>query len=361
MNKAMFKLLRRMSNCGRPIEESRIKEEVLRNCKRERQGLCTEEIVEKGLNIYEKQGIKVTSLINHAINQGFISIHSDNGNSRNCMITSEGIEFLMNAYTNNFSNDFRRFENKLEEKIKDLGELPLSPMYVASLYWNGKSFKYISEDYFQMSNYNKTILDYHNYLLQLSGVESLEGKKLFHFHPKLFLPLEWMDEEISLEIEGINTPENMILLKPYPNKRYVVAGLKNGREKTSAGFYPIITDPQSFPKTVDINLTWSVGGKLKVIHHLYIDFETKDYKGDFYSSQQHVSRDSNLDSFNLTTFIEDDDEFWRGRNPAFFFSNMYGELVIEENVTLTNFPMHLHSSFHGDRHFQKWLETNKTS
>ncbi|WPS85521.1 hypothetical protein SMD22_00235 (plasmid) [Brevibacillus halotolerans] len=344
----------------RPIEEERIIKEVLEDCKRERKDLTKKEIIDRGLNIYEKQGVRVSQLLEEAINRDLIKAYIYDVTRRRVVITQNGIDFLFNFYTDNQSSEFLAYEQNFNQIFREKEELELDRFQIAVLYWRGHSVEESANMYLKHSCYRQEIQAYHRHLLQHFGTECIEGKYIFHFMPKLFLPIDWMDEEISLSIEGVETPSHIILTKPYTNKRYIVAGVKIGKEKTSAGFYPIIADRDTFPKHFDFTLRWSVGGAIEIIHKLHIDFEKSDHGGNLYSSEQHLSRSSKLDELHLTTFVER--EFWRDRQTKFYLSNIFDELVIEEDVTLTNFPMKLHSAFNGDRNFQKWLETyNKDS
>ncbi|ADO59609.1 hypothetical protein [Paenibacillus polymyxa] len=360
MDLKTLNVLRRLNRYASPIKEKRIQEEVLRDCREKRVGLTRDEIIGQGLNIYEKRGEKISTIIDEAIHEDLVRVYSFRENSREIMITPKGIESMMKIYTSDFSSDFVSFENELRNKTEELGELPLKRMLVASLYWRGKTVEEICQKFFKMSHYHKSILGYHEYLLQRYGHMSLEDKQIFHFQPMLFLPKKWMNEVVTLEIEGIDAPDQMILMKPYPNKRYVVAGCRFGKEKTSAGFYPIITDPNSFPEKLDVTLRWKVGEKLTVVHHLLIEFKTLAHDGNLFSSEQRISRSCNMDSFSLTTFMEQDEHLGRGRHQRYFtlftLGNKHREYIIQEKVTLTNFPMHLHATFHADRHFQQWLE-----
>ncbi|MBP1308826.1 hypothetical protein JOD82_001846 [Paenibacillus sp. 1182] len=360
MDLKTLNVLRRLNRYASPIKEKRIQEEVLRDCREKRVGLTREEIIGQGLNIYEKRGVKISTVIDEAIHEDLVRVYSFRENSREIMITPKGIESMMKTYTSDFWSDFLSFENELRNKTEELSELPLKRMLVASLYWQGKTVEYICQHYFKMNHYHKSILGYHEYLLHHFGYESIKDKQIFHFQPKLFLPKRWMNERVTLEMEGIDTPEQMILMKPYPNKRYVVAGCKFGKEKTSAGFYPIISDRDSFPEKLDVTLRWTVGDKMTVVHHLLIEFKTLGHDGNLFSSEQRISRNSNVDSFNLTTFTEQDEQLCRGRKQRYFtlftLENRNREYIIQEKVTLTNFPMHLHATFHADRHFQQWLE-----
>ncbi|MGG0878075.1 hypothetical protein [Bacillus inaquosorum] len=356
MDKALANLLRRFQLKMPPITEKRILKEVLDDCKEERKKLSKEEIKEKGLNIYEKQGIRVSELLNEAIKRGLVDAIYDDCGERKVSISQEGIEFLTRFYTNDFSDQYLQFEKEINQTMREHNDLELNQLHIASLFWDGFNAKDVFENY-QKSEIQKEMEAYHHHLLQLNGVSDLGEKYIFHFMPKLFLPMEWFNtnaKDIVLQIKGIEAPSEMILTKPYPNTRYVVAGMKFGREKISSGFYPIIDDKEDFPEKLDITLQWSIGDYMKIIHELRINFAFADHAGSFFSSEQYLSRNSNLNEFDLITYVEKDAELWRDRN--YLYHSKPGEVVIEENVTLSHFPIKLHfPSFDPDPHFRKWI------
>ncbi|WFP05436.1 DUF6012 family protein [Bacillus velezensis] len=356
MDKAFVYLLRELNYYdGTPIMEERILKEVLLTCKRERKNLSKDEIKEKGLNIYEKQGIRVSELLNEAINRGLAGTLYNSYGERKVFISREGIDFLIRHYTNNFSCEYMQFEKEINQMMREHGELELGQSQSASLFWHGETVKSVY-DFYTESTIQKESAAYHNYLLEMNGVKDKIDRYIFHFMPKIFLPIELVStevENIGLQIEGIKTPSEMILTKPYPNTRYVVAGRKFGREKTSAGFYPIIAAKEDFPEELDITLRWSIGEYTHITHKLRINFAFEDHAGSFFSSEQHLSRQSKLDEFSITTFFEDEIELYRDRDYSYQIKET-DEIVIEENVKLTHFPIKMHFAFHADPHFSKW-------
>ncbi|MCJ8223670.1 hypothetical protein [Bacillus paralicheniformis] len=370
MDKPLAHLLGRLSFRRTPIEEEQLMKEVLRDCKIERKKLRRDlaqgkdhyknAIKEKGINIFEKQGIRVSELLNGAIGMNLVEVHISDYGERKVLISREGRDFLTRIYTNDFSDEYLQFENEVNRKMKDAGELELRESQLASLFWYGWNVKDACAHYLEKDTFQKEMEAYHNYLLQMNGVGNIEGKYIFHFTPKLFLPIGFITDakNVVLQIEGIETPSGMILKKPYPNKRYIVAGVKIGKEKTSAGFYPIIADKEDFPRKIDITLGWKIGEHIQITHELSINFEFNDYAGNFFSSEQRLSRGSTLDEFVLTTFVEEDFELWGDRNYSFHYNNP-DEIVIKENVTLSHFPIKLHSAFYADDHFRMWREIYK--
>lgn len=275
-------------------------------------------------------------------------------------ISREGTDFLTRFYTNDFSCEYMQFEKEINQLMREHEELELVQLQLASLFWHGQTVKSVYDSYTD-STVQKESAAYHNYLLEMNGVKDKKDQYIFHFMPKLFLPIEWISTEVKnivLQIEGIKTPSEMILTKPYPNTRYVVAGRKFGREKTSAGFYPIIAAKEDFPEELDITLRWSIGEYTHIVHKLRINFAFDDHAGSFFSTEQRLSRQSKLDEFSITTFFEDDIELYGDRDYSYQIKEP-DEIVIEENVKLTHFPIKLHSAFHADSHFNKWREKSR--
>ncbi|MFF2531629.1 hypothetical protein ACFVS2_22245 [Brevibacillus sp. NPDC058079] len=356
MNKSLANLLIRSSYYGSPIEEKRLLKDVLENSKRERKNLTKEEIEKRGLQVYEKKNNRVSDLLEEAINEGLIKRYTTNDEPK-VFITKEGLDYLFNFYTNHQSYDFELYEKNLNDVMREKQGLELKRLQTAALYWRGYSVEDAAHIYLKHNCYREEIQAYHHYLLQEFGVNFEEDMYIFHMIPKLFVPIDWVNEKVSLTIEGIETPSNLILTKPYPNKRYTVAGLKIGKVKTAAGFYPIIANKDTFPKELDVTLHWTVGNTMKVIHKIHIDFEMSDHGGNLFSSEQHLSRSSKLNELHLTTYVQPDRSFWRERQHNLSLANGFEELLIEERVALTHFPIELHAAFHGDCYFQKWRET----
>lgn len=355
MKMQILRLVQQLSYYSSPIQEDRIVEAVLRDTKRGREGLSKEEIVEKGLNIYEKRAFGIFDLIKEAIDLGYAtsSVHHKTG--KMLQITNAGYDFLMSVYTNNYSPEYMEFSRELNRIFKEHGEPPLEEKHEAAMFWEGKTPEEASNWYFKPSGYHDEIEAYHRFLLNTMNKSVGENDFVFHFMPKLFLPREWMTEDISLKIEGIEVPDDVFLATPYPNKRYIVAGVKNGNVKTTVGFYPIIAPREQFPKEIVITLHWTIEGRVNISHKINVQFEFADHPGNFFSSEQNLSRSNRIPVLNLTTYVEQSLDFWKNRNKT-FSSPKQKEYVIEEHVTLTNFPRALHSSFYADRNFSKWRE-----
>lgn len=356
MKMQILRLLQKLSYYSSPIGEERIIEEVLRDAKTGREGLSKNEIAEKGLNIYEKRGVSIADLISEALNLGYARSSTHHKNGQMLEITQAGYDFLMSLYTNNYSPEYFEFSRELNQILKESGSIPLEERHEAALFCSGASPQEASERYLEPSGYSEEIEAYHNFLLNTMNKSVGENDVVFHFIPKLFLPKEWMTENITFDIDGVEIPDDgLFLTLPYRNKRYVVPGVKHGDVRSTAGFYPIIAPRENFPKETVIILHWEIEGRVKVSHKIHIKFEFADHPGNFFSSEQNLSRSNRIPVLNLTTYVEQSPEFWKDRLKAFSSPNPK-EYLIEERVTLTNFPCSLHSAFHSDRHFAKWRE-----
>lgn len=355
MSNQLRNVLQRMSYYHSPVSEKRVIEEVLRDCKRERVGLTKEEIAERGYNIFENRNVRVRDLLEEGISKSYVIPTPFEPNNRMLILSDVGRAFLYALHTNNYSVEFQDFEAKVNAIMLSHNELPLNREHIAIAYWEGDTPEEFCAYYLKPSSYQNQTQNYHEFLLSMFGHQIEEDDVIFHFSPKLFVPVNKMGEEVSLEITGVDTPKGLHLSKPYPNKRYHVAGIKTGKIEISSGYYPIIAKRDDFPKELDIKLVWTVG-TFKVIHILHITFEFGDHPGNLFSTEQFISRSHNMNEVDVRTFVEKNEDLWRNRKPAFSSKNVFRELTIEEHVVLTNFPIHMHSAFHADKNFRKWLE-----
>jgi hypothetical protein len=358
MQKELIHVLSRLSFYSSPITYKRLMEEVITDSKRLRNGLSKLEIDERGLNIYEKRGARVFDLIEFAVEAGHIVIIVLLG-ERTLLITPEGIEALICEYTNNRSSDFNSFESQINQAMKERKEPGLESLHVAAFFYKGFSVEKVVDLYKEKSAYREEREAYHRHMIALTGKDLSKELFVFHFNPKIFVPVEFVNEKVELVIEGFEVPNAMILTKPYLNKRYTVAGVQIGKEKSASGFYPIIGKKEDFSKQFEVTMKWLIGKKLTVIHRLLISFDFGEGLGNLFSTEQYLSRSNNLPSFNLTTYSEINPEFWRDRNVTKVYDLNTNTFIIEEIATLNLFPISLQSTFHGDLYFQKWMENEK--
>lgn len=347
-------VLQELSHFSSFLEESRIKERVLHTCKVKRKGLTKEEIEKRGLNIYEKRGVSIHSILSELIERELIEIEWLNINEeKNIRLSQNGLAYLMELYTDNYSVGFLEFKEKIADLTERLNETNLNPLHIAGYYWNRKSVDYIESVHFTIKRLKEEAKNYHHYLLSKYEKEFDSETYVFHINPQLFLPVDDWHEEVRLSVEGIDITQPIIIGKPYNNKRYAVAGTKIGKEKLFTGFYPIVAPINEFPKEKRIILHWEIGGRKEIVHEIDIQFQFD--RGFLFSTYQTLMRSNDLPYINLTTITENIGSLRANRNME-FIEEGENVLRIKEKVTLTSFPIHNHSSFLGNRSFQEWRE-----
>jgi len=199
------------------------------------------------------------------------------------------------------------------------------------------------------------LIAYQNELLSLSFGDSWKEKYIFNLVPKLFLPVKLMNESVSLHIEGIDIKEKIQIAKPFPNKRYFVAGCKVNNLQFS-GFYPIIGDKDNFPKTLKLALHWYINNKLRIVHRINLIFDLTEGNGFLFSTCQEFTRSVNLNSVDLATYMGEDEELWMFHNVNFGYSRG-GKQYIYEEATLQNYPFEIHHGhYFADKYFLKWRD-----
>lgn len=354
MSNQLRNVLVRMSYYHSPVNEKRIIEEVLRDCKRERKELSKEQIEAKGYDIFENRNVRAKDIIESAISKSYIIATAFEPNNRMLLLSDIGRAYLFSLNTNNNSKEFQAFKIKVDQIMSANQELPLNTDHIAMAFWGEEDPEEFCSYYLKRSSYQNQTEKYHQYLLSSFGHQPTDKDYIFHLVPKLFVPRDKMGEDVSLKIEGVGEPKSLFISQPYPNKRYYVAGVKKKEFVTASGFYPIIADRDHFPKELDLKLIWTMEN-FKVEHLLHISFEFAEHPGTLFSTEQFISRSNNIKEKDVRTYAEKSEELWGERTPKFSTKNVFRELVIEESVTLTNIPIYMHSAFHADKHFQKWM------
>lgn len=318
---------------------------VLSSAKNLRKDLSKEGAIEKGVNIYEKREVSIHSIIEHLVKLNLISIKNEQ-----IFLLQKGYDYILKTYTDNNSPDYQAYRKEVLEFLSERNETEFTEEMIAKLFFRKNTLEDIKSLYFD--GHNDSIAAYHSFVIKSMGKEIKEDSFIFHLSPQIFLPMELIDEKISLVLEGIDVHSNPIIGKPVPNIRYSYAGTKLNKTAIYSGFYPIITTKQLFPKEQKIIMKWNIGDFLEVIHKINIKFEFD--KGNFFSTIQSLSRDNRLDYLKLVTTLNDDDDFGRNRN----ITRKICENVIhiEEDVTLTSFSMHLHASLYPLVSYQKFKE-----
>lgn len=336
----------------------------LNYCKEKRKGLTQEEIKRNGFNVYKKRGISVYSLVEDAIKIGFVKEEyfcPRHEKDVHLILTPKGRNRLFNIYTNNNCDDYLVFKDKVKSLTENMKEPELESSLIAYFYWKGKSLDEISSSLGRSSSTERFSKAYHQYLLKTVLQKTYsENDYIFHLEPQLFLSREDMYEDVHLEVDvsGINQNyPNVVLNRPYPNKRYSVAGFIEEKQKYLTGFYPIIAPKENFPEQIQVVYHWFIGEYKEVIHKINIQFHFD--KGHLFSTRQRLIRSSNLPKFEITTVTkEDKDLFYRLKDVDIDVETKDDKIIemINEDITLISFPMYLHQLNYGNQSIEKFRE-----
>ncbi|MBU4642991.1 DUF5514 family protein [Bacillus toyonensis] len=330
-------------------DERAVMKRVLECFRKARKGLTSTESKEKGLNVYSKRGISFTELLEEAKIRNLIAselVVQDNEEKVTVLKrTKEGGDFLRKFYTDNYSFDFMEFNEKVTALFRNQGELELDPKQIEYLYWRGDypvskmEETYLNDPY--DSEYENEIVEFHEYLSGIKIENLKDDEYIFHFAPKLFLPDKWFYAPVKLEIEGIEIPKALVINRPYPNQRYVVAGFDKDNGIISHGFYWVKNKEELLNKPIEITLNWYVGKRKKITHKINLAFQFGEHKGKLFSNDQSLTRNTKLEQFEIKTDISKVDVY-------------EDEFSFYDQATLTNIPIKKHSYFSADYNMDRW-------
>lgn len=331
-----------------PHDEKSVMDRVLNLFSEARKGLTNIEIKEKGLNVYIKRGIRYIILIEEAKKRNLIFIEKvvmeDEEEIAVLKRTKEGEDFLRGFYTDNYSTDFMEFNKQVNTLFKKHGELELDPKQIEYFYWRGDYSVSEIENTYINNPYNDVgddTSEFHQYLSGIQVGNLKDDEYIFHFAPKLFLPDEWFYAPVELEIEGIEIPRTLVINRPYPNQRYVVAGFNMDNGIISHGFYWVKNKEDLLNNPVEITLNWFVGKRKKIIHKINLAFQFGEHKGKLFSNAQSLTRNTKLKQFEIKTDISKVDVY-------------EDEFLFYDQEILTHFPMKKHSYFTADYNMDRW-------
>ncbi|MEK4297364.1 DUF6012 family protein [Paenibacillus sp. FSL R5-0914] len=354
----MLYFLSNLHPFGLKLTESFIIQTILERAKRERKDKSNKEIYSQGLNIFkDKKNKRVSDLIEEALQKGYLTIIGWQDDQRIFTMTEEGLLELAIYWTDGFSEQYKSFAlevNRLFEKVKS----PAPPIItIMKLYKNNYTLDKVYSNFIQEVDTRGHISrEYHSHLLnEFAGVSDVpDSYYMFHLAPKLYVPCELQGKKVTLEIQGIDTPENLVISSPFPNKSYYAAGLKNGRKKSSFGFYPIIASKETFPEELEILLRWRIEEELLLDHQLNIKFDFMNHEGNLFSSDQRFSRSAKMNEFSLVSSAINSDIFSKNRKTDVVVKDIFNHFELRESISLSNFPVELHSLSWSGSHYGKW-------
>lgn len=335
------------------LTDHNISDIIIRWAKGERKGKTKVEILEQLLNIYTEMDSE--TFIENALQDNLIEVIEITENGRKLQLSAEGRLTLAIYLTNNFSQSYKVFADRFEKITLEKEQLPLPKMTVMKFYHSGCDPEDISTTYFKNRPSNEISRDFHEHLIRVVAghKDKDDNKYVFHLAPRLFVPHDLMGKKVTLEIDGLEEQTKLMVTSPYPNKRYYIAGMKQGRMNTACGIYPVIGTKEDFPVFKEFTLRWTIDGHIRVNHHLEIDFQFTSQYGHLFSTEQRFNRNlAAIDSHTITTSL--DRESYNNRNAKIIVHDIYDHFEIQESVTLTNFPIELHAFSKSGTYFDRW-------
>ncbi|MGM1023202.1 MAG: hypothetical protein ACQEXV_22450 [Bacillota bacterium] len=334
-----------------------MKETVLSAAKHARGGNTTQKIKQMGANIFPQKEFSIDRVVEDALAQGLIELNSWDGSGRRFQISPDGILSLTVFWTNHFCEEYKELYQDVMQMFEEAQLQPLDKVAIMRLYHAGESKDSIYKKYIHRHEIDQYHAEsYHRHLIKeyANIPEIKETDYVFHFAPRFFTPSHLIGEKVELEINGVKSPPNLIISSPYTNKRYYAAGLKKGRIKSCFGMYPIVAAKEDFPESIDISLRWLVESDFKLDHHIKINFDFRDTKGQLFSSDQKVVHNMKNNGFHLTSFTNQDSYIKGNREAKVIIHDIIDHYEIREEATLSNIPMNLHSTMWAGNHFDKW-------
>lgn len=329
----------------------------LEEAKRFRDKNGKKEAEKMGWNIYNKRNINVRDIINKAEEKGLIELERLEEDS--IKITKTGIKYLNNIYTNNFSDEYIKFRNLMNEEYEKTGIPCIDEEIIMSMFYHNCDIK----ERLEYDKNHHPFSEYMHHLLESNNIKYSEDDYIFNLKPQLFVPIPFISSKVSFEIvcnKSINVPNNMIITKPYPNKRYFIIGQKFKNEKTSAGIFPIVCKKEIFPDDLYLELHWTIDDKYKIIHKINFQFDKTQKFGNVFSTNQQFALMSNLKEFNMISSMETDilDDMKNGKRDVKVI-NKRTNIEIIENLTLSNFPIEYQGGLYADKYASKFINDNR--
>lgn len=359
MDNKIVNVLTHLTYFDRGLSRRRLEEDTIRECKTMRKKLSKEEAENRGYNIFEKKKPCIKDLVDYCYDRKFIKLKcNDSVECEDFQLTVKGEIYLQNAYTNKFCPEYKEFEIEVNRLMKEYNKPLLEEMQIMKLFRSGYTAEKAVSYYKEWNKYNLKTRQYQEYILKKSGhnLNTFDNKYIFHLYPKLFVPYELMNSKVTLKVEGVDVPENLTVLKPVPNKRYYIAGLSFGKEKSAIGFYPVVKSKEEFPKKLEIKLIWNINDTYTIEHVLKLKFRLSDEPGNLFSTYQHFSGCCRLNRFGIVTYFKDETAFsYDNRDLIYKVSNDGRYTEITERAILNNFPMEMANAFSGNKYFDKFL------
>lgn len=330
-SEAYMTVLQFVSMFDRGVNEVRTKKDLLERFKSKRRGLKYEEIKARGLNIYPRKETTIDELFEQVkLHDWMVEVMSETGEIE-VKLTDKGYEYLISKLTNDFSDEYNSFINEAATLFTKKDETAIKPLHLAKMFHSNNSL-FDVEKYLEKGEIAKEMEHYHKASLNALSLDIAPGEYVFNLFPKLYLPEDGLIGDVSLSINGVSLQHPIRLIRPYPNKRYVVAGIE-----TDQGMTGIYLKTKGLDER--IQLRWTIGDGRELYHTIKVRFCPD--KGRFFSTCQRFVRSSALPTFDVISIFEPDTFFTQDRDLNIIsFDGFVTE--IQEHVELSSFPMHLH-------------------
>ncbi|GIC77641.1 hypothetical protein [Moritella sp. F3] len=266
---------------GYSLNVDRLKTDVLAETKRERKvdELTKLQAMESYADFYPNSGTKFETILNQAIDSNYLRRYR-------CLTNDEDVveltDYARSCYfiekTRDGSPEYIKWMSAIFKVIDTLKvrNLPLSNF--ADSFHEGVSSDDFIKDIVNHPHHAVERTNDTRLRIEQDTGTSLESNSTFLcLNPRFFMPASWQpfklknaQLELRLEQDGANIelPKDIVLGKPYPNQRYIVAGPAKSR-----GFF--ITLSSRAPLTLHLKWHFDIDGGFDVNHTIRI--ELKDF------------------------------------------------------------------------------------
>jgi len=115
-------------HCRRGVEEKRLVNQIVSDCKRKRKGKNRQEIIELGLDIFDKQNVKAQSVLDELLSLNYV-VRKNINNIPKIFITEDGRIFLERYLTRDYSEEYQKYAQALNALLKEHDKPPMRSLY----------------------------------------------------------------------------------------------------------------------------------------------------------------------------------------------------------------------------------------
>jgi len=342
---------------GYSLNVDRLKADVLTETKKERKlnGLSKAQAKECFADIYPNSGTQFEAILKQSIDSNYVRRYR-------CLANDEDVvtltDYAQSCYflekTKDGSPEYIRWMNAIFNVVDTLKVRNLPSSYYADSFYKGVTSDDLIKKLLDHGNHNADRANETRDIIEHETGMSINSKSTFLcLNPRFFMPSSWqpfkVDNaklELRLEQDGtvIELPENIVLGKPYPNQRYIVAGPVKSR-----GFFIALSSRA--PLTLHLKWNFNVDDGFDVKHTIRIElknccanniFSMQSCMGNYHDSSpasSFVTAKTIVPVMPKDTSLLYEDHY-RFRSNHLEVNQKKGSIIISESVTLNALNVH---------------------